>query len=113
LILAAARNGRNHLLNTVFDGSTKDNPFEISTFLGKPGVDSKSKFKALLQHTYWPVRLAYYKIGATAPAADFEMAVQLYDHGIAGNMLYDYGDFSVDVRLEQVKLLPMPTCSGK
>lgn len=109
-ILAAAHSGRRSLLNTVFDGSTEDNPFEISTVFGRPRVDRTSRFKALRRHTLWPVRLAYYKLGALAPAPDFEMGIQLYDHGIAGNMLYDYGDFSVDVLLETVQLLPMPSC---
>ncbi len=109
-ILVAARAGKKHMMSTVFDGSTEDNPFEISTFLGNPRVDTDNRFKALREHTLWPVRLAYYKLNATTPAPDFEMSIELYDHGIAGDMLYDYGNFSVDVVLEDVQLLPMPNC---
>ncbi len=107
-ILAAANAGQRSLLRTVFDGSTEDNPFEISTFIGKPSIDTTSRFKPLRQHTRWPLRLAYFNPGATQPAPEFEMSIQLYDHGIAGDMLYDYGDFSIDVKLNNVQMLPMP-----
>jgi len=109
-ILAAAKAGQRLLRNTVFDGSTQENPFEISTFLGKPRIDTISPFKELRDRTLWPIRLAYYKVGAVTPAADFEMAIQLYDHGVAGDMLYDYGNFSVDVKLQEIEILPMPSC---
>ena len=109
-ILGAAKAGHKLLRNTVFDGSTKENPFEISTFLGKPRIDTQSTFKALKGRTLWPVRLAYYKVGAIAPEADFEMAIKLYDNGVAGDMLYDYGNFSVDVKLEDIEILPIPNC---
>ncbi len=110
-ILAAAKAGQQLLRNTVFDGSTLENPFEISTFLGKPRIDTVSPFKQLRDRTLWPVRLAYYKVGAVTPEADFEMAIELYDHGVAGDMLYDYGSFSVDVKLQELEILPMPSCS--
>ena len=38
------------------------------------------------------------------------MSVRLFDNGVAGDMIYDYDDFGIDVTLETVELLPQPRC---
>jgi hypothetical protein len=109
-IIDAARAGRKSVRHSVFDGSTRDNPFEISTFIGDRAGGSRNDVDALEGVWYWPVRLAYFSIGAVEPTPQFEMSANVYENGVIGNMIYDYGDFAIDVKLEDVKKLSAPEC---
>lgn len=110
LIIEAARKGQKGVRHTVFDGSTRENPFEVSSFIG-PAADGNSKRMAALNgSTYWPVRLAYFKIGALSLAPEFEMSAEVFDNGVVGDMIYDYGNFAIDVKLEEVEALKKPEC---
>jgi hypothetical protein len=109
-LLAAARAGERVVMRTVFDGSSEDNPFQVSTAIGPRRGASADAPPALAGRASWPLRLAYFDLDAVEPRADFEMSVTLFDNGVAGDMVYDYGDFAIDVRLEEVELLPLPGC---
>ena len=41
---------------------------------------------------------------------DYEESVRLLDNGIAEDMLFDYGDYAVRGKLEQIEALPRPHC---
>ena len=110
-LLAAARAGEEHLTRTVFDGSTMDSPYEITAFIGKeraPGGESLSK--VISGERSWPFRLAYFKVAAIEPSPEFELSAILYENGVAGDMVYDYGDFAIDVKLRELEALPAPQC---
>jgi hypothetical protein len=109
-LLAAARAGERSTMRTVFDGSTADNPYEISAWIGNEHGPGSADPLALAGRRSWPVRLAYFTLDATEPRPDFEMSVRLFDNGVAGDMIYDYDDFGIDVTLETVELLPQPRC---
>ncbi len=109
-IINAARAGRKSVRHSVFDGSTLENPFEISTFIADRAVDARDDVEALKGVPYWPVRLAYFGIGTVDLTPQFEMSANVNDNGIIGSMIYDYGDFAIDVKLEEVKKLPAPNC---
>ena len=110
-IIDAARAGRKSVRHSVFDGSTLENPFEISAFIADRAVDSRDDIAAIEGVPYWPVRLAYFGIGAVDPTPQFEMSANVYENGVIGSMIYDYGNFAIDVKLEAVKKLPAPDCS--
>lgn len=109
-IISAARKGQKNLRHTVFDGSTRENPFEISTFIGAAHQGSGKNIKALEETPYWPVRLAYFSVGAVELTPQFQMSADLYDNGVIGNMIYDYGNFAIGVELDDVEALPKPEC---
>lgn len=44
------------------------------------------------------------------PKPEFEVSVLMYANGVAGDMLYEYGDFSMQVELVELELLPVPEC---
>lgn len=110
-LIAAAKNGRQHLTRTVFDGSTLDSPYEITAFFGRErasgGADAP---RQLSEQRSWTVRLAYFKSSAVQPSPEFEMSAVLYENGVAGDMIYDYGDFSIDVKLRELEALPVQEC---
>lgn len=109
-VLAAIAAGRRIVLHTVFDGSTAESPYEISSVIGQRARAGAGVPSALVGHSSWPLRLAYFRPGAREPEADFEMSVALYDNGVAGNMIYDYGDFAIDVSVREVRMLPEVQC---
>ena len=109
-VLAAAQAGRHVLMHTVFDGSSLENPVQISTSIGNPIAPGSAGLTTLAQHTAWPVHLAYFPAGTAQPLPSFQMNVVLYDNGVAGDMVYDYGGFEIGVTLEKVTLLPIASC---
>ncbi|MDX1514886.1 MAG: DUF1849 family protein, partial [Gammaproteobacteria bacterium] len=102
--------GHKSIRRTVFDGSTRENPFEISTFIGEGGRGSEKGIRALEGLRFWPVRLAYFSVGAVSPTPQFQMSADLYENGVIGNMVYDYGNFAIGVEIEEVETLPRPEC---
>ena len=38
------------------------------------------------------------------------MSVLLFENGVAGDMVYDYGDLKVDVTLVELEPQSIPTC---
>jgi hypothetical protein len=110
LIIQAAQKGERSVRYTVFDGTTRDNPFEISTFIGTAGGGGDKNIALLSGLTFWPVRLAYFKPGSVSLAPEFEMSAQVFENGVIGDMIYDYGNFAIDVTLEVLEALPRPEC---
>ena len=109
-LLSAMASGRRHLSRTVFDGSTVDSPFEISTFIGEPREATNTAALGPGRGPVWPLSIAYFPIAAVDPSPEFEMHAELYDNGVAGDMVYDYGDVAMNVRLQEVNMLEYPSC---
>ena len=111
-LIEAARAGKQHLVRTVFDGSTLDSPYEITAFIGgerTPGDENLPR--GVSEKRSWSFRLAYFKHAAIQPSPEFEMSAILYENGVAGDMIYDYGDFSIDVKLRELEALPAQNCA--
>lgn len=110
-LIEAARAGKQHLARTVFDGSTSDSPYEITAFIGgeRAPVDENVP-QGVSEKRSWSFRLAYFKHAAIQPSPEFEMSAILYENGVAGDMIYDYGDFSIDVKLRELEALPRQEC---
>ncbi|MCK5363939.1 MAG: DUF1849 family protein [Gammaproteobacteria bacterium] len=111
-LIEAARAGKQHLARTVFDGSTSDSPYEITAFIGgeRTPVDENVP-QGISGKRSWSFRLAYFKHAAIQPSPEFEMSAILYENGVAGDMIYDYGDFSIDVKLRELETLPAQKCA--
>ena len=56
------------------------------------------------------MRLAYYPIADPAEIPKFEIGVRYREDGIADRILQDFGDFQLDLTLEELTLLPAPDC---
>ncbi len=113
-LIATAKAGKQHLTRTVFDGSTLDSPYEITAFIGAergPGDENAPAFVS--EKRSWSFRLAYFKQAALQPSPEFELSAILYENGVAGDMIYDYGDFSIDVKLRELEILPLQECAAK
>jgi hypothetical protein len=109
-LLRAARSGRRQLRSLVFDGSSEENPFEVAALIGSPREGGSSGPQALRGKRYWPVRLAYFLPDGRDPEPRFQMGLQLYESGIAGDMVFDYGGFAMDVTLTELSVERTPIC---
>jgi hypothetical protein len=111
-LIAAAQAGEQHLTRTVFDGSTLDSPYEITAFIGKERAsDDAGASEHVSNKRSWSFRLAYFQVKAVQPSPEFEISAVLYENGVAGHMIYDYGDFSIDVELRELEALPVQECT--
>ncbi|MCP5150223.1 MAG: DUF1849 family protein [Ectothiorhodospiraceae bacterium] len=108
-VVDAARRGQRNLLLTVFDGSTQQSPFEVAAAIGRE-LPTTGGPPPLAGTRAWPIRLAYYPEGAVEPLPAFAMSAVLYENGVTGDMVYDYGDFAIDVRLDSYEPLRAPSC---
>lgn len=110
-LISAARNGESHVTRTVFDGSTLDSPYEITAFIGREREPGEADAPASVSgKRSWPFRLAYFKPSALQPSPEFELSAILYENGVAGDMIYDYGDYAIDVKLRELEALPAQNC---
>lgn len=112
-LIAAAAAGERHLTRIVFDGSTLDSPYEITAFIGKERASDPGAISEHVSETRsWSFRLAYFEVEAVQPSPEFEISAVLYENGVAGHMIYDYGDFSIDVELRELETLPVQECAS-
>ena len=111
LLLNAARDGAVHLVRTVFDGTSVDNPYRVSAFI-KEAEGGRKHFAAagLAENRTWRMNLAFYPAAHTGPLPEFEIRVLYRSDGIAGGIRQDFPGFSVDLSLNDVEILPPPEC---
>lgn len=110
-LIATAKAGEPHLTRTVFDGSTMDSPYEITAFIGRERATGDENVPTIVStKRSWSFRLAYFKLATLQPTPEFELSAILYENGVAGDMIYDYGDFAIDVKLRELEVLPVPEC---
>lgn len=115
-LIDAAREGTRVIDRAVFDGSLKDGLSQVSAFIGaplgkKPDSNAKGLKNAgkLLSGQSWPVRLAFFSPKKADALPDYEFSFRLYENGVASDLKFDYGDFTVAGKLTE--LTPLPGCN--
>lgn len=103
----------------VFDGSDKDGPVEINTFIGKE-VNPMNIVKAneeldmsLINSKAWKARMAVFPIESQEEFADYEMSLVFHENGLISDMLIEYDDFSVTQELVALEKLDVASCEAK
>ncbi|MBI4184283.1 MAG: cell envelope integrity EipB family protein [Proteobacteria bacterium] len=110
-MLAAARAGKNRFARTIFDGTTRSGPQEINAVVGQRREGAATApFEPLKGMASWYVRLAFFDLGSAAATPVFELGTRYYDNGVADDVVMDFGDFSVSVRLSRLDPLPGLGC---
>jgi hypothetical protein len=111
-LLEAARAGEAFAARTVFDGASVDGPFLASAALS---AQLRNEAAEVVQSPLTAglarfAQLAYFPVESPESAPRYEIGANIYESGAAGSMLLNYGDFSVDARLEQMEPLQLPSC---
>lgn len=111
--IAAAESGRTVLSRIVFDGASVDNPYMINAVFGSlPGAEAEALAErlGLPARPAWWTRMAFYPLQADDAVPEFEMGAQYRSDGIAERILQTFDDFSLEIRLKEIELLPTPDC---
>ena len=118
-LIAAAQAHQQFISRYVFDGSDVENAGQVSAFIGgafpPPGPKAAKPLNApILQHTSWPIRLAFFPASDSDAAdqaePDYELSMRLLDNGVTQDMKLDYSDYVIDATLSDIKKLPRPGC---
>lgn len=118
-LIAAAQAHQQFISRYVFDGSDVENAGQVSAFIGgalpPPGLKAAKPLNdPLLQHTGWPIRLAFFPASDSDTAdqtePDYELSMRLLDNGVTQEMKLDYSDYVVGATLSDIKTLPRPGC---
>lgn len=112
--LAAARAGRRLLLTPLFDGTTAEGAQDTTTVIQPwQGPAPNPRFPALASLGSARMRVAFFDRVASsaaggASAPDYEVGLRYYENGVADELKMEFGDFSVDGRMQELALLPNP-----
>ncbi len=110
-MLKAAAAGRTLFAGVVFDGATKEGMSSINAVIGKVlPASAEDKANALSAGRSWNARLAFFDLSANAPAPMYELGMRMFENGVGGDQVMDYGEFRVRATLERLEPLPKPKC---
>ncbi len=119
-LLKAGAAGKNIFSRTVFDGASLDNPYIINAVRGRRSpADAVSKAEkadkliasaGLEAEIISHYRLAFFVRSSREAVPDFELGVDYRSDGIARFIRQDYGDFVIDLFLQNIELLDKPRC---
>jgi hypothetical protein len=112
LLIDAARRGENFVTRQVFDGATDENAVQVSAAIGlrvtpDPVAATRS---ALLERPGWRIRLAFFPADTSAEKPDYELGMRLLDNGVSQDMVIDYGEYSINAKLDDIEPLSKPSC---
>ena len=108
-LLDAAKAQKKLLVVPVFDGSEIQTAITVSAVIGKRKVLENPQH-ALLSSNYWPIRMAFFSPGHRSLRPTHEMTINLHENGIAGDLVLDYADFTVNMKLVKVEKIARPYC---
>lgn len=118
-IVRKIRDEKKFFAATVFDGSDKDGPVEINTFIsaailqpptenGNDAIDA-----SLLASPARNVRMAFFPLANSEAGSDYEMSIVFHDNGIISDMLVEYDEFSIKQTLAALDRLETPVNCNK
>ena len=108
-LLDAAKAQKKILVVPVFDGSEIQTAISVSAVIGKQKVLANPQ-NAMLSGRYWPIRMAFFSPGHKSTRPTHEMTINLHENGIAGDLVLDYTDFTVNMRLVKLEKITRPHC---
>ena len=112
-LIGGAKGGSKTMARVVFDGASLDNPYLINAVMGGVGSQERQSIAALAglaEAPAWRFRMAFFPYASRAELPDFELDVRYRGDGIAGRLLQDFGDFSLDLKPSEIELLEGGGC---
>lgn len=114
-MMTRMRAGESGYSALMFDGSTSEGTYEVSTVFAVPrmhalpGAADGDGDEATGEQV-WPVRMAYFPLHGGDVEPDFEVGVLINALGVAHHYDIDYGNFAVRAVLERYEELAAPDC---
>ena len=98
----------------LFDGTSADGAQDTTTVISawQPPA-ANARFPDLAKLGSARMRVAFFDrkdsgAGGGASAPDYEVGLRYFENGVADEMKMDFGEFSVDGKLQELALLPNP-----
>ena len=100
----------------VYDGSEGAQSYIAVSFIGAQatGVNQSGKgAEALGGQKAWPVSISYFataneQAGEGTPA--YQVSFRMFENGVAGDLVLDYGDFALTGELAVYEAVDQPPC---
>jgi len=112
-LLQALTGGTAPAWRTVFDGSGEEGLFGVSPAMaGAVPDDSAQGFASPLLEgkASWRVLLAFFSMDETSTLPEQEQTFRLFENGIADELTFDYGEFTVKASLDELEVSPDNGC---
>lgn len=120
-LVAAAAGGETRDKSIVFDGSEGSKAYTAITFIGHQHVAGQhstglkvgdaSKLRAVPS---WPVAISFFDPDSGAHVEgvpSYEMQFEMFENGVAGDMVIDYGDYALKANLAKLKYDKQGPCN--
>ncbi len=104
--------GESRFRAPVFDGSTVEGAYDVTTFFGRPRRRPPPALApgSGIDDLVWPLRSAYFMYGQSDPEPLFEIGELVNAGGIAHSVELDYGRYTVRAELARFEAVPAPAC---
>ncbi len=115
-VIRAARAGKRMIELPLFDGSGADALFSTFSVIGEAeqGSPEAARYALLGGVASWPIHLAYFPIPPKSEepegVPEFETGMRLFENGVTGDLVLDYGGFKLGGVLSHLDALPRPSC---
>jgi len=112
LLIDRATAGDTFVARQLLDGTSVGGAALVSSVIG-PKVEpdaTAAKQSPLLDHPGWRVRLAFFPADQKKETPDYELGMLLLDDGVSRNMVIDYGDYAIGVKLTDIEAAAKPNC---
>jgi EipB-like len=123
-IIAAAREGKSILEQTVYDGSDNgEKVFSTLAVIGQPiradqtiaSPDPSTESDVMKSATRWPVTVSYYDHDAKREEGEqtplYAMSFELYENGVSRQLVLDYNDFVISGALGKFNVKDSKPCN--
>jgi hypothetical protein len=120
-LLRLALSGGKHDSSLIYDGSDDSAGFRAIAFVGArkapgevPVGVSGPAADAIVKLPSWPMTISFYSTkpgdaeGEATPA--YQISFTMYENGVAGNLVLDYGEFALAGTLKVLEFLDQPPC---
>ena len=119
-LLEAAKRGELRDESNVFDGTEGSKAYTAITFLGRPREKGSHKTELvskggeeLANVRAWPATISYYDQAQQENndgLPSYEVSVEMFENGLSGDMVIDYGDYALSAKLAKLQLKPYGAC---
>ena len=98
---------------TVFDGSTDDGLYGVSAMTSGmlPENEAVPLDSAILTgKPSWRLAMAFFGMNQAEAEPEQEQKLRLFSNGVTDDLTFDYGDFALDAKLQELESLPDSGC---
>ena len=118
-LIEHAVTGQTVLQAKVYDGTEEgQRVFDTTAFIGpksKPGSalgrhEKTAQKEKLGNLASWPISIGYYELGVGDLTPSYQIDYRLYQNGVGGDLIIDYGEYTVEGKLSSLEYLKKTKC---